>query len=295
MARLLKHVLEKWNPVFLTQTGRIAGRIKTCRSGAALPCCRASTCFLMTFSLVALACLVFDRATGSMGRFADPTARAWAHLLSDVRNSGWCLLISAFLALEGMTGAVTSQFRRARARAMFFSLLGLYCFLSIALSGLLANLLKRAIGRARPGEFAVEDPFHFMPFAGRSGFESFPSGHSTTIGAVFMILALLAPRYRLFFAVAALWCGMARVMVGAHYPSDVLAGLAFGAWFTWAMALCFARYRFVFRRHGQSGLMLRQRLLPNNKAAKRPTAANGDAMRHIPQTTMPEASAPGMA
>lgn len=241
-----------------------------------MPECKARLCMTVALSLIALACLVFDRATGVLGRFASPEAREWAKLLSNMGDSGWSLLISALLAIEGAAMARLARRASHRARAAFFSALGCYCFLSLALSGLIANLLKRLIGRARPGEFPLEDPFHFLPLAGRASFESFPSGHSTTIGALFMIAALLAPRYRIAFAVAALWCGMGRVMLGAHYPSDVLAGLSFGAWFTWFMAIVFARHGLVFRLDAHHVPVLSQPLIrcPQAEArAKRQTSS----------------------
>ena len=40
---------------------------------------------------------------------------------------------------------------------------------------------------------------------------------------------------------------MTRVMVGAHYPSDVIAGLAFGAWFSLLTAIVFARCGLLFK------------------------------------------------
>ncbi len=87
---------------------------------------------------------------------------------------------------------------------------------------------------AGPGRNHFDDYgiFSFSPFSGHSSFESFPSGHATTIGAFFAAFSLLFPRYRIVFLACALWLGMTRVMVGAHYPSDVIAGLALGGWFS---------------------------------------------------------------
>jgi undecaprenyl-diphosphatase len=36
-------------------------------------------------------------------------------------------------------------------------------------------------------------------------------------------------------------------MVGAHYPSDVMAGLALGGWFSFMIAIVYSRYGLLFR------------------------------------------------
>ena len=71
---------------------------------------------------------------------------------------------------------------------------------------------------------------------------SFPSGHSATAAALYAAVALVlargrSPRTRALLAggAAGIAVGVAcsRVMLGVHWLSDVIAGLAFGwAWFS---------------------------------------------------------------
>lgn len=74
-------------------------------------------------------------------------------------------------------------------------------------------------------------------------YKSFPSGHSANSMMVYLSLALLlAPEgHRRAWAAAAvalsLLVGISRPMLGVHWPSDVLAGWAFGL--LWVLA-CFA-------------------------------------------------------
>jgi undecaprenyl-diphosphatase len=85
--------------------------------------------------------------------------------------------------------------------------------------------LKRGTRRARPCHHC-EDIVACVPAADRY---SFPSGH--TLHAVSFALLLgtawppLAPLLWLF----AVLVGLSRIVLGVHYPSDVLAGTAIGA------------------------------------------------------------------
>ena len=95
----------------------------------------------------------------------------------------------------------------------------------------LVNTVKELLHRVRPT---------FNPIAETLG-PSFPSGHSATAAALYAAVALVlarrrSPRTRALLAggAAAIAVGVAcsRVMLGVHWLSDVIAGLAFGwAWF----------------------------------------------------------------
>jgi membrane-associated phospholipid phosphatase len=114
----------------------------------------------------------------------------------------------------------------------------------VALLGgrLLNRVLKAAYARPRPRMFG--DEIHALGYT----FEypesaSFPSGHATTAVVVFGTLAFLVARLeptprmrRLTFLAAALLVaviGFARLYLGVHYPSDVIAGYLAG--FVWAV------------------------------------------------------------
>lgn len=85
---------------------------------------------------------------------------------------------------------------------------------------LLAEILKRLTGRARP-------PVHRLgPAVGSS---SFPSGHATTAFACATVLAAFAPRLRMPLFVLAVLIALSRLYNGDHYPLDVIAGSLLGA------------------------------------------------------------------
>jgi undecaprenyl-diphosphatase len=57
---------------------------------------------------------------------------------------------------------------------------------------------------------------------------SFPSNHAAIAAAAAVALLFVSRRLAVVAIVAALAMGASRVWVGAHYPHDVLAGLAVG-------------------------------------------------------------------
>ncbi len=83
---------------------------------------------------------------------------------------------------------------------------------------------------------------------------SFPSGHSTMAAIVYLTCAVLIASTRrrrrvkayviLLAALIALLVGFSRVFLGVHWPTDVLAGLCFGA--AWAL-LCWVGLRILQR------------------------------------------------
>jgi len=110
----------------------------------------------------------------------------------------------------------------------------LFLLLALAAHLVLANLIKAAVARVRPD---------VAPFDVVSGF-SFPSGHATAAAAVWAAVALVlslgaSSRARAALAGAAVAIAVAvactRVFLGAHWASDVIAGLLLG--WTW-FALC---------------------------------------------------------
>lgn len=104
----------------------------------------------------------------------------------------------------------------------------LFLFAGIALSGLASDVIKPLAGRFRPKLLFESNLFGFEPF--RLGYEynSFPSGHAATIFALAAALALLFPRWRIPLFILAAVVGLSRLIVGAHYLSDVLAGAYVG-------------------------------------------------------------------
>jgi membrane-associated phospholipid phosphatase len=85
--------------------------------------------------------------------------------------------------------------------------------------------IAAAVGEARPYTALP----HILVLATPSTDPSFPSDHATMAGAVAAGLLLVSWRLGLVAVVAAAVMAFARVYIGAHYPQDVLAGLALGA------------------------------------------------------------------
>lgn len=121
--------------------------------------------------------------------------------------------------------------------------LAAFVVVTVALSPLLNTLVKHAVDRARP---ALPDPV-----AHAAGM-SFPSGHAqaamvATSVALLVFVPLLQGAWRwvaVGVAVAyVLAIGFARVTLGVHYVSDVLAGYVLGAAWVAAMIAVFNAWR----------------------------------------------------
>jgi membrane-associated phospholipid phosphatase len=164
--------------------------------------------------------------------------------ITEYGKSGWFLwpLGLLFIALAALPSALTSFSQRVLAAIMVR--VG-FLFTAIAVPGLFVTIVKRMIGRARPMVGGSLDPYLFSPFAWHPAYASLPSGHATTAFAVLVAFGTLWPRARTVLLIYALLIAVSRVIVNAHYPSDVLAGALVGI----AGAILVRRY-FAQRRLG---------------------------------------------
>jgi membrane-associated phospholipid phosphatase len=98
------------------------------------------------------------------------------------------------------------------------------------------HLLKDCFGRTRPYPYA---DFHLQPgewiwggpahgFGGGARWTSFPSAHTTGAFALAAGLSWFYPRGRILFMTLATITAAQRILHGAHFLSDTLAGLTIG-------------------------------------------------------------------
>lgn len=141
----------------------------------------------------------------------------WAHgFFTAYANYG--VVLFAALLIAAYLGARRHGDLRALAGSVWAAVAAL-----IALG--IGQLIGGAIDRARPYE--AMSGVHLL--IDRTTDFSFPSDHATAVGAVAAGLLFTNKRWGTVGGVLALAMALTRVYVGAHYPSDVLVGLALGA------------------------------------------------------------------
>jgi len=118
--------------------------------------------------------------------------------------------------------AKTTVADRARWRTTL--LLGAFALGAAALELLANRLIAAGWHRDRPFLAHRVDRL----WGPRKSDASFPSDHASAAFAIAVAVALIDPLVGAVFVVAALLIAAGRVVIGEHYPGDVLAGAAVG-------------------------------------------------------------------
>ncbi|PPQ18373.1 phosphatase PAP2 family protein [Bradyrhizobium sp. AC87j1] len=94
-------------------------------------------------------------------------------------------------------------------------------------TAILPHVLKSVFDQTRPDRLTVTGHWRGVPFSGRSR-DAFPSGHAVHMGALASAAGLLPPARRRAVRVLAVALSLTRVVVLAHWASDVVAGFTLG-------------------------------------------------------------------
>jgi membrane-associated phospholipid phosphatase len=149
-----------------------------------------------------------------INRLADRTG--WAHGLFTA-NAGFGIALFAVLLLVCYIDGRQHDDIIAVAASVWAAIAAL-----VALG--IGQLIGGVVDRARPYEVMAN--VHLL--VDKTTDFSFPSDHATAAGAVAVGLLFANRRWGPVACVLAVLMAFTRVYVGAHYPGDVMAGLALG-------------------------------------------------------------------
>ena len=103
-----------------------------------------------------------------------------------------------------------------------------HVLLTTLVASALPHLLKNLFDQQRPDRLTVRGHWRGVPFSGKP-FDAFPSGHAVHVGALASAASRLPRRQRNIAWLVGAGMVATRIILLAHWMSDVLAGLAIGA------------------------------------------------------------------
>jgi undecaprenyl-diphosphatase len=105
---------------------------------------------------------------------------------------------------------------------------GNHALLVTTAASLLPHALKAGFDQTRPDRRTVLGHLHGIPFSGKRD-DAFPSGHALHMGALASAAGTLPAAPRRAIRALAVSFSLTRVVILAHWASDVVAGFALGA------------------------------------------------------------------
>jgi membrane-associated phospholipid phosphatase len=185
--------------------------------------------FAAGFALVALTGWLFDARVIAWTETLSPTAHGFFAWSTRFGQSDWLLIPAGFIVIIVMLGDWRGVSRVNAGAWWEIGSFAAVFFLVVAVPGLVTDIIKPVVGRFRP-DFVYEGAFAFAPLSfGGYAHYSFPSGHATTMGAVAVLAAFVPSIVTIPILIATAIVAISRVMIGVHFPSDVVAGALIGA------------------------------------------------------------------
>ena len=212
---------------------------------------------VLAVSFILLGVYVLDPFFLERAKALAPEARNFLRSITNIGRSNWMLITTgSAVALALVLRRTHRGFRNAAGYGLIASTIG-FVFVSVGGAGLIANLTKYILGRARPKLFETTGPLDFQLFAFNPDYASFPSGHATNIFALATVLGMLWPKGRVLLYTIAAWIAASRVLIGQHYFTDALGGAILGTVVPYIVRERFAARRWLFEPLPEGGYRLR--------------------------------------
>jgi undecaprenyl-diphosphatase len=115
-----------------------------------------------------------------------------------------------------------------RGRSKQLQRAGNHALLVAVTASLIPHAMKSIFDQTRPDRKTVLGHMHGVSFSGKRD-DAFPSGHALHMGALASAAGTLPPLPRRAIRTLAVGLSLTRIVVLAHWASDVVAGFALGA------------------------------------------------------------------
>lgn len=185
----------------------------------------------------------YDRPIAVAMRGFDPTVYRVFDVITQFGVTRGYLVISGLLAVV---------FFALRGRWTLWAWRAAFVFLTVGVSGILVDIVKAILARPRPKLFLAHGSYGFEWFRWGSDHWSFPSGHAQTVSALALALTTIWPRWWPAWWAVALLVLASRLVLDAHYLSDLIGGFFFGLVAWWFLRDWFTRKSWLGVRSGQT-------------------------------------------
>jgi len=182
---------------------------------------------LLTTFFAIISILWFDR---TLAYFFHDTFGTWQLPRGVARGSAVSItLVSAFIfVILGLGAVMGRRFTKIETTVLL-------SVISVLAAEPTKSKLKLVFGRTWPDNWRStnlslihDGVYGFHPFHSGPAYESFPSGHATTLAAVTSVVWLLCPKLRIVCTACTIMASALLVMLNFHFLSDVVAGTFVG-------------------------------------------------------------------
>ncbi len=161
--------------------------------------------------------VLYDHESARLERFLEATTH-WA------KAAHWLIAALVTLAVARIGLAIWGEQEQLR-QMSDYSLAFIAC---LGAGSAILHGIKLLVGRRRPRDDMEMGKYGFVWFEFRTDYNSFPSGHALTITCVAVIATCAAPHLAILWFAVALWLGVTRALLTAHFFSDVFIGGGIG-------------------------------------------------------------------